>query len=27
MDLGGGMLVAVISLQLSILIHQKISNR
>ncbi len=27
MDLGGGMLVAVISMQLSILIHQKISNR
>ena len=27
MDLGGGMLVAVISMQLSILIRQKISNR
>ena len=27
MDLGGGMLVAVISVQLSMLIHQKISNR
>jgi membrane-associated phospholipid phosphatase len=27
MDLGGGMLVAVISMQLSILIHQKITNR
>ena len=27
MDLGGGMLVAVISMQLSIMIHQKISNR
>ena len=27
MDLGGGMLVAVISMQLSILIHQKISNQ
>jgi membrane-associated phospholipid phosphatase len=27
MDLGGGMLVAVVSVQLSILIHQKISNR
>ena len=27
MDLGGGMLVAVISMQLSILINQKISNR
>ena len=27
MDLGGGMLVAVISAQLSIAIHQKISNR
>ena len=27
LDLGGGMLVAVISMQLSIAIHQKISNR
>jgi membrane-associated phospholipid phosphatase len=27
MDLGGGMLVAVLSMQLSMLIHQKISNR
>ena len=27
MDLGGGMLVAVISMQLSLLIHQKITNR
>jgi membrane-associated phospholipid phosphatase len=27
MDLGGGILVAVISVQLSIMIHQKISNR
>jgi len=27
MDLGGGILVAVISVQLSIVIHQKISNR
>jgi membrane-associated phospholipid phosphatase len=27
MDLGGGILVAVISVQLSIMIHQKISNQ
>jgi membrane-associated phospholipid phosphatase len=27
MDLGGGMVVAVMSVQLSILIHQKISTR
>jgi membrane-associated phospholipid phosphatase len=27
MDLGGGILVAVMSVQLSIVIHQKISNR
>jgi hypothetical protein len=27
MDLGGGIIVAVMSVQLSIVIHQKISNR
>jgi membrane-associated phospholipid phosphatase len=27
MDLGGGIIVAVMSVQLSIMIHQKISNK